>query len=130
MFGLSFFEIAVVMLISFLIFGPEQFPVMVKKAIQQISQLKKYMYQAQSSFHDFTRDIEKDFNPNKWTSSDSVAHSTSSETEKAIALLPKVSTNPSEYESVAMKHWRWESITQGKPQDFETETFDWKTTQN
>lgn len=131
MFGLSFTEIMVVMVISFLIFGPEQFPVMVKKAIKQISELKRYIAQAQNSFHDFTRDVEKEFDPNQWTGdsdSQSVSHDYHSTEEKNIALLAQVSTDPTDYDSKPLEQWRWQTQTQGKPEDFSSEPFDWKST--
>lgn len=127
MFGLSFTEIMVVMVISFLIFGPEQFPIMVKKAIKQISEFKRYLSQAQNSFHDFTRDVEKEFDPNKWTgnkSENGVSQDPLTAEENTIALLAKVSTNPGDYDSKPLEQWRWQP--QGKPADFESEPFDWK----
>ena len=129
MFGLSFTEIMVVLVISFLIFGPEQFPVMVKKAIKQIGEFKRYISQAQNSFHDFTRDVEKEFNPNDW-SDESKKHNVDQRPttfeENTIALLANVSTNPGDYDSKPLEQWRWQTHPQGKPGDFESEPFDWK----
>jgi Sec-independent protein translocase protein TatA len=62
-FGLSFSEIAIAGIVAFVLFGPEQFPVMVRQAIKWISEAKKYIYDAQNSLKDFTRDIEEEFNP-------------------------------------------------------------------
>ena len=63
MFGLSFSELAVAGLVAFVLFGPEQFPVMVRQAIKGISEFKKFVYEAQMSVRDFTQDIEKELNP-------------------------------------------------------------------
>jgi Sec-independent protein translocase protein TatA len=129
MFGLSFTEIIVVMVISFLIFGPEQFPIMVKKAIKQISEFKRYISQAQNSFHDFTRDVEKEFDPNQWTGNTdehSVSHDQVSEEEKKVALLASVSIDPNDYDPKPLDQWRWQTQPEGKPSDFDNEPFDWK----
>jgi len=128
MFGLSFMEILVAMVVSFLIFGPEQFPVMLKKAIQHIGTFKRYMYKAQNSFNDFTRDIEKDFAPDKWTgSSDSVEHSGYDEQEEAAAVVADLSSNPDDYETESLSNWRWQSEPKGDPSKFDPQPFDWKT---
>lgn len=127
MFGLSFTEIIFAMVVSFLIFGPEQFPIMLKKAIQQISQLKRYISQAQNSFHDFTRDMENEFNPNQWANSDSVSQDGSdTNTTAEISYADELSINPNEYASTPLDNWRWQSQPEGKPGDFEQEPFDWK----
>ena len=66
MFGLSFTEIFFILLIAFMVFGPEQFPSMVKKAFQLIKQIKSYIYEAQNSLHTIASDLEKDINPLNW----------------------------------------------------------------
>ena len=129
MFGLSFTEIIVVMVISFLIFGPEQFPIMVKKAVQNISAFKKYIAQAQNSFTDFTRDVEKEFDPTQWAedSNNSVAQGYHDEqNSSATILVEELSTNPNDYEITPLTQWRWQAQVQSKPGDFESEPFDWK----
>lgn len=65
MFGLSFMEIAFIMLIAFLIFGPEQFPLMLKQAIGLIAKIKSLASQAQSGFHKLSSEIEGQINPIK-----------------------------------------------------------------
>lgn len=66
MFGLSFTEIFFILLICFLIFGPEQFPIMLKKAYKLFAQVKGYITEAQTSFQTIVQDIEKDVNPMNW----------------------------------------------------------------
>ncbi|MBF0198801.1 MAG: twin-arginine translocase TatA/TatE family subunit [Planctomycetes bacterium] len=69
MFGLSWFEIAFVLGIAFLIYGPEQFPVILKKLIGYIKEIKKYSYQAQQSFNKFSSDLDAELNPTNWLDS-------------------------------------------------------------
>jgi Sec-independent protein translocase protein TatA len=66
MFGLSFIEIAFIMVTAFMIFGPEQFPTMVKKAFMLIKEVKNYISEAQNSLHTIASDLEKDINPLNW----------------------------------------------------------------
>ena len=66
MFGLSFLEILVVLFVTFMIFGPEKFPEMLKKAFVFIKEAKRYVADAQHNIQNIATDIEKEVNPLKW----------------------------------------------------------------
>lgn len=97
MFGLSFSELALAAIVAFILFGPEQFPSMVRQIVTWVQQLKKFATEAQTSLRDATESLEKDlnlpelstlntsFNPKEWTQSpqqNQVSHDTQVSLEK------------------------------------------------
>ena len=87
MFGLSFIEIGFVLVVAFLIFGPEQFPVMLKKAIVLIRDLKKHSFQAQQAFHKLTRQVESEFDVNNWIGSEESKHQVERDVASALSNI-------------------------------------------
>lgn len=62
MFGLSLWEIGVATLVAFLIFGPEQFPVMIRQIMDSIKKAKDFALQAQQTFSNLSSDLESTIN--------------------------------------------------------------------
>ena len=60
MFELSFSEIAFAAVVAFILFGPEQFPVMARKAAQYFKKAKAYIHQAQVSFQEMSKELVPD----------------------------------------------------------------------
>jgi Sec-independent protein translocase protein TatA len=109
-FGLSFSELAIAALVAFILFGPEQFPVMVKQAIKWVSQIKGYIYEAQMGIKDLTQDIEKElspltenikseFNPKAWTSSFGPEGVKSSKTSASVERI-RLDMKPGSYTDI------------------------------
>ena len=63
MFGLSIVEISLILLIVFLVFGPEELPGVIKKVVYFFSQAKQLMHQAQTSIQEVTHSIKRDLDP-------------------------------------------------------------------
>lgn len=59
MFGLDFFEILVIAVVAFLIFGPDEFPVMLRKIAKLLRTIKNLGAQAQQEVFDAARRIEE-----------------------------------------------------------------------
>ena len=62
MFGLSLWEVGVATLVAFLIFGPEQFPVMIRQIMETIKKTKDFALQAQQTFSNLSSDLESTIN--------------------------------------------------------------------
>lgn len=58
MFDLSFGEILLALIVAFVIFGPERFPVMLREAIGWIKKIKNMAFEAQRSLDDLGKSIE------------------------------------------------------------------------
>lgn len=63
MFGLSLFEIVFVLVVAFLIFGPEEFPQKIKQVYALIMKFKDYIHQAQTGFSKMRTDFEDQIKP-------------------------------------------------------------------
>lgn len=74
MFGLSFLEIVLIVIVAFLVFGPERFPEVVRTVARTLRNLKIMAQNAQSEFMDVTRDLREPLNTLHESSHDS--HST------------------------------------------------------
>ena len=59
MFGLGFFEIAIVTLIAFLVFGPKQFPTVAKNFLQFLNELKSSFKQVKTELKDVESDARE-----------------------------------------------------------------------
>ena len=59
MFGLGFIEILILILIAFLVFGPEQFPVVAKNFIKLLNELRRAFTEVKSEFYDVQTETEK-----------------------------------------------------------------------
>ena len=75
MFGLGLTEILIVVLVAFLVFGPEKFPSMARNFLKFINELKASFSEVQSEFHDLENELQKEF------------HDIKEETEKDFKLL-------------------------------------------
>ncbi|MCZ0932325.1 MAG: twin-arginine translocase TatA/TatE family subunit [Oligoflexia bacterium] len=61
MFGLGFTEILLLILIAFLIFGPQQFPTVMKNFIKILNELKSAFTEVKSEFYDVQTEADKQF---------------------------------------------------------------------
>ena len=59
MFGLGFTEILVLGLIAFLVFGPQQFPVVVKNFIKFFNELRQTFTDVKTEFYDVETEVKK-----------------------------------------------------------------------
>ena len=59
MFGLGFTEILLLILIAFLIFGPQQFPVVLKNFIKILNELKNAWTEVKSDIYDVQTEANK-----------------------------------------------------------------------
>ena len=78
MFGLGFTEILILILIAFLVCGPNQFPIVVKTFIKILNELRQTFTDVKTEFHDvevevkkqvhqITEDVHRDFESAKET---------------------------------------------------------------
>ena len=61
MFGLGFTEILILILIAFLFFGPQQFPIVMKNFIKILNELKSAFTEVKSEFYDVQTEANKQF---------------------------------------------------------------------
>ena len=61
MFGLGFTEILLLLVIAFLIFGPQQFPIVVKNFIKILNELRSAFTEVKSEFYDVQTETNKHF---------------------------------------------------------------------
>jgi len=61
MFGLGFTEILILILIAFLVFGPERFPAVAKNFIKLLNELRRAFTEVKSEFYDVQTEAEKQF---------------------------------------------------------------------
>lgn len=59
MFGLGFTEILILGLIAFLVFGPRQFPIVVKNFIKFLNELRQTFTDVKTEFHDVETEVQK-----------------------------------------------------------------------
>lgn len=59
MFGLGFIEILLLLLVAFLVFGPKQFPFIVKNFIKLLNELKSAFTDIKSEFYDVQAEANK-----------------------------------------------------------------------
>ena len=59
MFGLGFTEILLLILIAFLIFGPQQFPTVAKNFIKILNEIKNAFTEVKSEFYDIQTEANK-----------------------------------------------------------------------
>ena len=59
MFGLGFTEVLVLALIAFLVFGPKQFPLVVKNFIKLLNELRMAFMDVKTEFYDVQTEAQK-----------------------------------------------------------------------
>jgi Sec-independent protein translocase protein TatA len=107
MFDLSFGEIALAVVVAFVIFGPERFPVMLKEAITWIKKIKNMAFEAQRSLDHLGESIKEDLpSPDIWTPSSIISSGQNNSTTPSSALEPiEIDRNPEVYSKEGF-HWR------------------------
>lgn len=109
MFGLSFIEIIVILLVAFIIFGPEQFPMMIKKIILAISTVKGYIVQFQDEFRRLSTSFEKELTPLNIAESlqknNVEAKQEVKQKEESSQLIETLDEDQSHYSKIARKSW-------------------------
>ena len=87
MFGLGFTEILLLILIAFLIFGPQQFPTVMKNFIKILNELRSAFTEVKSEFHDVQAEANKQI------------HQIKDNLEKEFKLIEEEETSNKEKES-------------------------------
>ena len=67
---IGWFEILVIVIISILVIGPKDFPIMLKKIGTWLGSIKRYFNEIQNEVTDIENSIEEDFNNEKKKSGD------------------------------------------------------------
>jgi len=62
---IGWFEIMVIVVLSILIIGPKDFPVVLRKVGNWINSVKKYFSEIQEDITDFKSDVEEEIFPEK-----------------------------------------------------------------
>ena len=62
---IGWFEILVIVIISILVIGPKDFPIMLKKIGTWLGSIKRYFNEIQNEVTDIENSIEEDFNNEK-----------------------------------------------------------------
>ena len=59
---IGWFEILIIVVLSILIIGPKDFPIMLKKIGGWVGTIKSYFNEVQSNFKDVERSVDEDIN--------------------------------------------------------------------
>ena len=59
MFGLGFTEMLLLILVAFLVFGPQQFPIVAKNFVKLLNELKMAFTEVKSEFYDVQTETNK-----------------------------------------------------------------------
>lgn len=59
MFGLGFTEMLLLILVAFLVFGPQQFPIVAKNFVKILNELKMAFTEVKSEFYDVQTEADK-----------------------------------------------------------------------
>jgi Sec-independent protein translocase protein TatA len=132
MFGLSLWEIGAAALVAFLIFGPEQFPVMIRQIMDTIKKTKDLALQAQQTFSNLSSDLESTISDSldpikndSWSvSSEQRSNLRESSPQPELETI-SVDTNPNNYQQHNLD---WEQIAKidTNPRNYESARFDWR----
>lgn len=61
MFGLGLLEVLVLLVLAFLVFGPQQFPTVVRNFVKLLNELRLAFTEMKSDFYDVKKETEKHF---------------------------------------------------------------------
>ena len=130
MFDLSFTEIALIGGVAFIIFGPEKFPVMVRKGAVYFKQLKNYIHQAQVSFQEMGKELVPDLELNKINNLKDFMGTPMNRSNKSAdgTQLIKLDKDPSHYPMP--QAWRTRIAIDRSKDNYSTEPFDWRKDQS
>ena len=132
MFGLSLWEIGAAAMVAFLIFGPEQFPVMIRQIMDTIKKTKDLALQAQQTFSNLSSDLESTIsdslapikNDNWSASSEQHSNLRDSSPQPELETI-SVDMNTNNYQQ---QNLDWEQVAKidDNPRNYENARFDWK----
>jgi Tat protein translocase TatB subunit len=106
MFDLSFGEIMLALVIAFVIFGPERFPVMLKEAIGWIKKVKNMAFEAQRSLDQLGQNIKHELpDASSWTPSSNKTEDLY-RSSNSSALEPIQIDRESSFYTKEGLHWR------------------------
>lgn len=88
MFDLSLIEMGFILVVAFVIFGPERFPVMLREAFTWFRKIKDFAMQAQMSLSEIGRDVESQL-PNLQNLASSAPSSAHAEGDPGAVVRPR-----------------------------------------
>jgi Sec-independent protein translocase protein TatA len=132
MFGLSFAELAFAALVAFILFGPEQFPIMARQAVLWIRKIKTFANQAQATLQEMGKELipeaelkklNKPINLKDFIGSPSKTNYSNSPSSSLKII--QLDRDPAHYPHLV--NWRNKVLMDRQRQNYHSQTTDWST---